>query len=181
MACKLPDFSAEYLRSVLCYDSESGEFRWNYRRDVTQSTNKQRAGKIAGWINDQGYRVIEIGERNYRAQILAWLYTYGSVPTDEIDHINNNRSDNRLTNLRQCSRNQNSQNSLKRRDNSSGFKGVGFSRQKNRWRSRLHLNGKDIHLGFYRSKSMGSGGIYSRSQKAFLHGEFANGGEYNDL
>ena len=92
------------LRELLSYNQDTGNFTWNFARQ------KAPAGKIAGRINDSGYRTICIDAAHHRAQRLAWLYVHGVWPTDVIDHINGIRSDNRIGNLRDVSQATNAHN-----------------------------------------------------------------------
>ena len=102
---------------------------------------------IAGGFNIHGYITISfMGKRHY-AHRFAWLYFYGKSPNGLIDHINGKKSDNRIENLRECDFRQNNLNSGKRCDNKSGYKGVYFAKDRNKWRA--ELNGKS--LGSFKS------------------------------
>jgi hypothetical protein len=80
----------------------------------------------------------------------AWLYVHGKWPNGQIDHINGDRSDNRISNLRDVSHSVNQQNVHRpRRDNASGFLGV--TRQKNLWTSQVTVSGKTLHLGLFKT------------------------------
>ena len=92
------DLTAERLRGLLEYDGTTGVFHW------------KGTGERAGSIQDKGYRTIEIGGRSYYAHRLAWLYTYGSWPNDELDHIDRNKDNNSISNLRDVSRSENNRN-----------------------------------------------------------------------
>ena len=82
------------LRALLTYDKDTGVFRRN------TSSGGQEIGSIAGTISKYGYIRIRIKNKAYFAHRLAWLYEYGVWPENEIDHINGEKSDNRLINLR---------------------------------------------------------------------------------
>ena len=135
-----PSLTAKQLRELLEYAPETGLFYWRQRR------GSAAAGHRAGSPCGGGYRVIVIDRVPYYAHRLAWLYVHGEHPAGEIDHINAVAADDRIANLRQCSRSENARNT--RRRNPSGFKGV-FASQSRRWRAQISLNGRSIHLGMY--------------------------------
>ena len=82
---------------------------------------------------------------------MIWAHFYGEWPTDEIDHINGNRNDNRIKNLRQVSRQENSRNMAAPSSNTSGVVGVCFCNTRMMWMSYINLMGKMRHLGFFNS------------------------------
>jgi hypothetical protein len=103
----------KYVRKRLDYDPETGIFIWKSRAigsigDKWWNTNF--AGEAAGSLNGNGYRQIKIDGKYYGAARLAWLYVYGEWPKNEIDHINRVRDDDRLVNLRDVTRTENSNN-----------------------------------------------------------------------
>jgi hypothetical protein len=98
--------TAERLRQLLHYDPERGVFTW-LSRPAERSWNTRFAGTRAGTINGLGYVVIGILGRRYKAHRLAWLYVHGEWPGRELDHINCDKSDNRIANLRPATRSQN--------------------------------------------------------------------------
>jgi len=109
-------------------------------------------GTIAGYKNPNGYVVISILGTPKQAHRLAWLYVHGILPTNELDHINGVRDDNRLSNLREVTSQENSMNSALRSDNNSGHVGVYFKKDKNKWCARIHIDGKSKHLGYFKTK-----------------------------
>ena len=139
-----PELTAEYLRSILSYDPETGIFTWKIG-----SANQVKAGDIAGCPDGDGYLRIRVQSRLYRAHRLAWFYVYGEWPTDRIDHINRIRSDNRISNLRDVSQKQNLQNAGKYSHNTSGHSGVSWHKQSSKWRARIMHNQKHFHLGYF--------------------------------
>lgn len=135
--------NAEALRSVLNYDPVTGIFIWNRSR-----AENARSGQIAGTMNGQGYLRILVFKRQYQAHRLAWLHHYGKWPDGVIDHIDGNKANNAIANLRDCSRTQNQQNMRMQKHNRSGFKGVSrSSSKKNPWKATIGIAGKCKHLG----------------------------------
>jgi hypothetical protein len=132
--------SVEKVRDMFFYDHSTGIF-------TTKTFHSRRPiGSMAGQIRN-GYIKINIGGKRYSAHRLAWLLVYGEWPAMHIDHINGNRSDNRIANLRQVTCRQNLWNLKRPKTNTSGFKGV--INEKGRWRARIRYFGKLISLGFY--------------------------------
>lgn len=129
------------LMSFLTYDSEAGIF---YRNITTSSNAKE--GEICGNITYNGYVRISVDGKRYLAHSLAWLYIYGEMPKTQIDHINHNRKDNRISNLRVCTQAENTRNASIRKDNTSGISGIYFDKKRNVWKVQIK---KDSEIGFY--------------------------------
>jgi hypothetical protein len=132
---------AATVRALLDYDPATGIFRWAVK------TSNRRAGTLAGTLGRDGYVIICIKKRTYRAHRLAWLHITGSWPENQIDHKNRVRNDNRLCNLRDCSGTVNQHNSGLRSDNKSGLRGVSYNQKRQKWEVRMKLHGKLIHIG----------------------------------
>jgi hypothetical protein len=154
--------SAERLREVVKYAPETGLFHWRI------SQGGAGAGVQAGTSREDGYRIIRIDGMRYFAHRLAWLYVHGEHPTAEIDHKNGNPSDNRIANLRPCSRAENARNVPMRR-NRSGFKGV--FRCRGKWKAQITVNGKKLHIGVF-STPQKAAEAYDEAARLH-HGEFA--------
>jgi hypothetical protein len=89
------DISAERVRELLDYDSDTGAFFWRV------ANGSRKAGSSAGCYTDtERYPTLGIGNKQYSLHRLAWLYTFGYWPTNAIDHVNRDKHDNRLCNLR---------------------------------------------------------------------------------
>ena len=138
------ELTAEYLRSVLHYDHATGIFTWKVR-----TANSVKAGDRAGSLGGDGYLLIGVQSRVHSAHRLAWLYVYGTWPNDQIDHINRNRSDNRISNLREVTNKQNMQNAGKYSHNTSGHPGVSWHKRDSKWVACIMHNQKSIHLGYF--------------------------------
>jgi hypothetical protein len=139
-----PNLTAEQMREFFTYDPDTGEIRNAKARSHTH------ADKVVGCINSTGYLLCTIGGVKYRAHRLAWLYVYGKWPDGHIDHINRNRLDNRICNLRDVTAVQNHQNRQKATSTSSGRLGVTYSSRAKAWRAKITVNHKVIHLGDFK-------------------------------
>lgn len=143
--------SPELLRQLLRYDPDTGKLYWKERSNPENSNakntwNKRWAGKLAlDYIDpSNGYRVGRLmNRRTYAHRVILAIYS-GKHP-EEVDHINGDRADNRIKNLRACSRLDNCKNLKKPKDNTSGH--IGVSKKGNGWRARIF----DIHLGTFKN------------------------------
>ena len=157
---------AHTLRELLDYNPLTGEFHW--RKLLSR---KMPPGKPAGTIDSKGYGAICINRRIYRAHRLAFLYVYGRWPSGQIDHINCDRTDNRIGNLRECSQTQNNANTAQRMTNKSGIKGVSWAARSGKWYAHIQCGGRQTNLGeFQRIEDAQS--AYASAAKAKF-GEFA--------
>lgn len=144
----------ERLKELLHYDPETGVFTWKVDRYCGKNYNRLRtkAGDTAGCLQSFGsgtkYITIRIDGRLYLAHRLAWFMITGEwVPL--LDHKDGDGENNRLDNLRRANKKQNSANSKKPSTNTSGFKGVYFSKAANKWVAQIRLEDKTRYLGLY--------------------------------
>lgn len=107
----------ERLRQLLNYDPQTGVFTHACRK------KRVRLGSVAGTLEVKGYWKHRIDGETHRGHRLAWLYFYGEWPAGHIDHINGNRSDNRIANLRDVTALENRQN-IRKANSATGFLGV---------------------------------------------------------
>jgi hypothetical protein len=128
------------LKILLNYDPDTGAFTWRLSR------RKCTVGSKAGCLMRHGYITIRLDDRLYTAHRLAWLHVHGVWPSEQLDHINKNRSDNRICNLREATNAENAQNQ-KRRDNKSGFSGV--RKENKKWLAEIKVNYKVTRLGLF--------------------------------
>jgi hypothetical protein len=113
----------------------TGIFTW-----VIPTGDRVKAGQKAGRVN-HGYISIKINKREYGAHRLAWLYVHGAWPDGDVDHINRDKSDNRIANLRQATRAQNLQNRQ--------YAGAYWYSPRKKWRVNIRVDGKRLWIGDY--------------------------------
>jgi hypothetical protein len=132
----------ERIQELFDYDPATGNLIWR----VGRRGRFARPGVIAG--NRKRYVMVSIDCKTYAVHRVIWLLHYGHLP-DEIDHVNQDKTDNRLENLRVCSRSENTGNVGLRSTNTSGHRGVWFVEHCGRWRASIKENGKSRHLGYF--------------------------------
>ncbi|RKM01703.1 HNH endonuclease [Moraxella catarrhalis] len=129
------DFLFEYLR----YNETKGEFTWIKRPNKNIHLHTR-----AGTKNSAGYRVISLFGKRYLEHRLAWFYVHGEMPKHEIDHINQIRDDNRISNLRQVTHSENQRNKT-RKDSRVDEIGIWWCRRRKRYIAEISLNGKKVY------------------------------------
>lgn len=145
----MADLTAQRAAELINFDPETGAFRW-----------KPRAGRGGSWCNvdreagsvskQTGYRTIRLGKKLYQAHRIAWLLVNGEWPALDIDHINGDRLDNRIANLRVVPNAINRQNMRRARsDSQTGMMGVTQDKRRGNYFARVRLNGKTHHLGSF--------------------------------
>lgn len=144
---------------------ECGDFI--YRIDV----GKKKQGSRAGTQSASGYCMLSIDGIQYQAHRIAWAMHYSEQPPEVIDHINGNRLDNRIENLRQATTSLNAANCGRRAHNTSGFKGVSKCKQTGLWAAGITVRGKRTNLGRYSTPEEAHAVWLSAATEA--HGEFA--------
>lgn len=151
--------------------SPSG-LRWN------KSAAPNVRGRPAGRMGSHGYWKISLRahgkQREFGAHRIVWLLINGQWPKEQIDHINNDRADNRFANLREASVSENMRNMGMSIRNTSSVKGVSFHKGTGKWRARVELNRKEISLGYF--DSIDDAEQAAMAARDRLHGEFANHG-----
>lgn len=129
------NLSAETLRLYFSYNPDTGVF------------TRRGQSKPSGRIATKGYRQIAMLGTRFMAHRLAWLYVHGVWPEDQIDHINQNKDDNRIVNLRPATNKQNQENISFWKKNTSGRRGVRFHR--GRWFAEIKQYKKTLHIGTF--------------------------------
>lgn len=141
--------TADRVRELLSFDSATGIFTWRKTMGGLASI-----GSVAGSPNSAGYILIKVDGRKYQSSRLAWLYHFGQWPEHYVDHVNGDRSDNRIENLRAASPVQNKHNSGPSIVSASKVKGVFWNKKRRKWQARLSLSSsKKRHLGYFHNLS----------------------------
>lgn len=161
--------SIDRLRQTLHYDKDTGVFKW-----IRFAGPNAVAGRSAGNVGLNGYVRITVDRKSYLAHRLAWFYVTGSWPKNQVDHIDGTRSNNAFANLREATVSQNSCNSKAPRTNTSGFKGVSWSKISGKWHAYIKTGGKRMNLGLYED-IFEAARVVAEARTA-VHGEYANHG-----
>jgi hypothetical protein len=156
--------------NVLRYDADTGLLYW-----TVHIYRIKKPGDLAGHMNKKGYIEIRYNRTTYQAHRLAWYLHTGEDPRElQVEHIDTDRTNNRITNLRLATAQNNAQNQSKRNDTTSLYKGVSYHKKSNKWQSQIGANGENIHLGYFDTEIEAHAAYCKAAMK--LHGEFANFG-----
>lgn len=156
----------DVLKYLLKYEPETGQFYW--RNPQARCMN---SGDQAGSVNGLGYIQITVSNKRYTTHRLAFLYMTGKMPMENVDHINHIKDDNRWVNLRESTGTQNQANTLLRKNNTSGYKGVTRDQNKRQWRAYINKNKKYLNLGQFDCKHEAAAAYNTAAIEVF--GEFA--------
>lgn len=140
--------TCDILRKFVNYDPATGVLTWRLRATRAAQPGSP-IGTVVGTLPDKGYIVITLFGVTYQAHRLAWLHYYGQFPDKQIDHIDHNRTNNSITNLRETSLHTNMKNKSLYTTNTTGYSGVtahGAS-----WLARVGVNGTKVLLGTFRT------------------------------
>lgn len=134
------------LKEVLHYNKDTGIFTWiKSGRGIPKS---RQAGSVDKYTK---YIYIRINKKNWSAHRLAWLYIYGEWPKNQIDHINHNRADNRIKNLRDVTIRENALNRKYYLDNNN-LVGAYYRESHKKWCASITIGGIRKHIGYYNTK-----------------------------
>lgn len=160
------------LRELLSYDPLTGDFVWV--KMPSPFTFRVKVGDVAGCRNkSNGYWHIGIDGHLYRSHRLAWLYMRGVWPSDQLDHIDMDKANNRLANLREATHSQNLGNRRTYANNKLGIKGV--SRKSKGFHAQIRIDGKKLCLGQHATPELASDAYAAAAIKYF--GDFARTGD----
>lgn len=173
----------DLLRRLLSYDAHTGMLFWKPRDEFMFSPgNTSSAAVCKVWniryankeaftaSNKDGYKVGAIGDKIYRAHRIAWAIHYGEWPIDMLDHINGDRSDNRIINLRNAS-NSDNQHNRKPTLGASKLKGVSWDKSRKLWTAKIHFGGRTKNLGRFESEE--------RAHQAYCEAANVHFGEFS--
>lgn len=156
----VPEEVSTFVKENFRYDKDTGTL-W-----------RMKTSKIVGSSNSQGYLDVDLGKpykkrtRNTRVHRVAWFLSYGEWPEGQIDHINGDKKDNRLENLRLTDQQKNQHNRFSRKNSSSVYKGVGLHRGK--WRSYItDLEGKFKGLGYFENETLAAEAYDNAAKELF--------------
>lgn len=159
--------SREYIIARYSYNPETGDLTSKYYRKIYRP-------RILRAKDSQGYIRFTMNGAAYHAHRVAWLIHFGSWPKECIDHINGDRSDNRIMNLREASRGENNHNMKINKNNTSGVKGITFHNASGKWRASIKLGGKVAYCSLF--ESIEEAVIAIKIKRTELHKEFTNHG-----
>jgi hypothetical protein len=134
----------ERLKELLDYNPKTGIFT----RKITTSSNAKK-GQEAGSVDKDGYLIIRIDYKHYRAHRLAFLWMLGYLPENQIDHKDRIEYHNWWSNLREANPQCQMRNSGMLSSNTSGIKGISWNSDKNKWFVNIYINKKQKHLGIF--------------------------------
>jgi hypothetical protein len=155
------------VSDYISYDPDTGVLTWK------KEWKGKKVGDVAGFVDQHGYRNIVFNGQTHKAHRLAWKLVHGTWPKKLIDHINQNKDDNRLCNLRECDHQENSWNRKKQRNNTSGMKGVTWNEKNQRWVAQIKDHGVPVYLGSFKNKV--DAGFAYQTYAAKMRGEYHSG------
>lgn len=169
----------EQLRQLLRYEPETGKLFWSPRPIEMFATKRAYGAWHSNFCDKEafaaphskGYRFGTLLGRCFLAHRVIWAMYYGEWPKEEIDHINCNKEDNRISNLRSASRLQNMRNVRVKSSNRCGFKGVTFHAETGKWRARINQSRTSISLGLFDTPEAAHSAYCLAAEKQ--NGEFA--------
>ena len=151
------------------FDYQDGQLIWKVKK-----AQCVKIGTAAGWANrdvhGQQYINVEIDNKSYKVHRLVFMYHHGYFPST-IDHIDGNRFNNKIENLREVTASPNAQNSKFRKSNTSGHKNVSFDKRNKRWRVMVRVDGVNKSFGYYDDLELA--GLVAAEARDKFHGQFA--------
>lgn len=163
--------NADRARDLFVYDRTTGALTW---RAKPAPRAPVCVGGVAGTLRQDGYRSVMVDGRHYMVHRLIWLIETGRWPTDEIDHQNRDRADNRWSNLRPATSKQNRENQTARSGAGGMFRGVSWSRRRNIWRAQIGHHGRSVYLGEHKTLVDAVAARLAGERKHFTHSEAAS-------
>ncbi len=156
-------FTAEWLRENMVYVPETGTFMWKVRGPG------KTVGKVLGKVNSLGYSQIKVQGVIYYAHRLAWFYTNGEWPKHQVDHIDGDKMNNAIVNLRDCTA---AQNSARRKVSAKIAPARGVFPHGAGFVARIHHGGVRHYLGYFSTLEAAKAAYAAKATE--IHGEFAH-------
>ncbi len=150
----------KYINTLLEYNSNTGDLIWK----ITLSSSAPKGTK-AGHLNKDGYIEIGIDRKLYYAHRLAWLLYYKKWPKKRIDHKDRIRHHNWIKNLRDRTQSLNNRNTGNWKSNTSGIKGVSWSKLHEKWEVYITVKEKRKYLGLYKDFNAAVYARYEEEEK----------------
>ena len=138
----------EKLRELVSYDPSTGSLTWKDRVGDGKF-NSRLSGKPAFAQPSKGYLTGRMLGGNYKAHRVAWAIYHGEWPSSQLDHINGNRADNRISNLRLVSHAENAKNQRPKTSNKSGEPCVSWYARDRKWWVKITVDGRQKHIGYF--------------------------------
>lgn len=165
--------------SYFIADFDSGKLTWKPRarhhfhaERSWNAWNARFAGKAAGYAKLLGYRRVRLFGKMHLSHRVLWEMAHGAIPAGiQIDHIDRNKDNNSISNLRLATQSENSRNVALQSSNTSGVKGVSWDKWRGLWRARINHNSREIYLGYFPSKEEAAA-AYAQASIEY-HGAFA--------
>jgi hypothetical protein len=161
----ITELTAELAREHLKYNPLTGQLFWRVARQG------RTISKPVGNLNGHGYLLFGFSRKIYSTHRVIWLIVYGHYPDEDLDHINGNRADNRLSNLREASRAMNLHNCEKQKNNTTGYKGVFYYKNIGKFWAQIHSQGRRYYLGKFDCAESAHAAYVKKDRE--LHGQFA--------
>ena len=143
------------------YDNHSGNLI------LKKPTRRHAVGAMPRRVCKRGYCRVYVNGSHHLEHRLVWLYVKGVMPKHEIDHVDGNPQNNRISNLREANRSQNARNRGMQSNNTSGAKGVYWHKKNQKYVARLKLNGRAIMIGSFTTLEQAKSAFQDSARKAY--------------
>lgn len=157
----------ERLKELFDYDAETGVFKW-----LVDKKPRGKAGEVAGCYAEGDYLRLSVDGKLCLGHQMAWLWAHGTVPP-MIDHIDGDKHNNALSNLRAANHKRNAQNMKRAATNKSGCTGVSWDKRRGKWRATIVVDQRHRELGRFDNLDEA---VAMRKQAEKEHGFHANHG-----
>lgn len=137
---------------------------------VNRRGNKVKGKQASRLKKSNGYHQVTINKKKHYAHRIIFFMAYGCLP-EQVDHIDGDRSNNVLSNLREANNAQNNRNTGLRSTNTTGFKGVSYNKFNRNFNAKITVNYKSIHLGCFQTAEAAHEAYKQAAMR--LHGDFA--------